>query len=77
MMLAEPHGHQFRDNLLTALAEAGESIPCTISTQDIAGLFQGFSVDSAGRWMANLANRYPKRFVKSDTERGRGWRILG
>jgi len=77
MMLAEPHGHQFRDNLLAALADAGKPIPCKISTQNMAGLFEGCSVKSAGRWMANLASRYPAHFLKSDTEYWRGCEIVG
>ena len=33
--------------------------------------------NSAGRWMAKLAARYPAQFTKSDTEQARGWRITG
>ena len=66
----------FRDTLLMALAEAGKPAPCKVSTQEIADLFQGCSVKSAGRWMAKLAGRYPQQFVKADTEQWRGWRIL-
>jgi uncharacterized protein len=67
----------FRDRLLAALAEAGKPAPCQVSTQDIADLFEGCSVRSAGRWMSNLVDRYPKQFLKADTEHWRGWRILG
>ncbi len=67
----------FRNNLLSALADVGKPPPCNMSTQEIGKLFDACSVDSAGRWMAKLAIRYPKRFIKADTDQWRGWRILG
>jgi len=66
----------FRDNLLTALAKAGKTAPCRVSTQEIAKLFKADSENSAGKWMAKIAARYPARFVKADTKHERGWQIL-
>jgi hypothetical protein len=67
----------FRKSLMAALADAGSPAPCTVTTAQIAGLFENCSAHAAGKWMAKLAARYPAQFTKSDSEQARGWRITG
>ncbi len=68
---------QFRANLLAALARAKTPAPCTVSTGEIAALFANCSADKAGRWMAQLATRWPDQFSGVRKADFRGWRIEG
>lgn len=66
---------KFREDLLAALREAGWPPPCTVTSAQIAALFRDCSPNSAGKWVAKLAKRYPSQFIKADTEEARGWQI--
>jgi len=66
---------QFRSDVLAIVAEMGKPHPSTVSTAEIARHFQDGSVDSVGRWMAQLAQRWPDQFKNVRTEDSRGWLI--
>ena len=67
---------QFRNDVVAALEEAGKPERCEVSTAEIAAFFKEGSVDSVGRWMANLAQHWPEQFKSIRTKDYRGWMII-
>jgi hypothetical protein len=67
---------RFRDDLLARMTDDGKPLPRTISTSEISELFDDCTPDTAGRWMAQLVERWPRQFIRVRRASFRGWKIL-